>query len=256
VEGVIGNPRVRERISKICVGLAAPCDPPEVEETILHYFSEKFAGAPSLPFAAFMTHDFEFVHGFTGGRTVQEFLGDLDEVEGSPLLPATAEDAKKLTKLGETASKAADKLDWAKVVKAGKAGAAIRGRCDERGALDAAMASARGWAAAEFQSAVEGLLAGAAPTDFMAPLTKVKTAFKGEPEADTASTGKDVLKQFDKIAKMESKKPELAAKWRETAAKAHGGTVWGPVFGAAGLPEPEEDEEDDLPDDGWKPGDR
>ena len=28
-------------------------------------------GAPSLPFVAFMTHDFEYVHGFHGGRDVQ-----------------------------------------------------------------------------------------------------------------------------------------------------------------------------------------
>ena len=74
VEHVLGNPKIRERISKYCVGLAACCDPPDVEQPLLLWMSERFPDAPSLPFGVFVTHDFEFVHGFTGERSVAQFL--------------------------------------------------------------------------------------------------------------------------------------------------------------------------------------
>ena len=48
VEHVLGNPKVRERISKYCVGLAACCDPPDVEQPLLLWMSERFPDARSM----------------------------------------------------------------------------------------------------------------------------------------------------------------------------------------------------------------
>ena len=39
VEHVLGNPGVRKRVSQYCVGLAACCDPPDVEQGLLEYMS-------------------------------------------------------------------------------------------------------------------------------------------------------------------------------------------------------------------------
>jgi len=161
---------------------------------LLFYFSEKFPKATSLPFGVFMTPEFEFVHGFTGSRSVEQFQADLDLVEQHPLFPATEKDALRLVKLGEKAAKAAAAEKWAKVLKTGREGAAIRGACAERDALDEAVAAARAYAESRFMWIEEQVKT----TDDLPSLTKellaLRKLFQGGPESETAKLGMRAVK--------------------------------------------------------------
>jgi len=238
VEGVLPTKPVRARISKIAVGLAAACDPPGVERKLLLYFTEKFGDATSLPFIAFMTHDFQFVHGYTGSRTIAEFEQDLDIVENHPLCPATAEDAAKLAQLGAKAITAAEDGDLPKVLALGKKGAAIRGRCDERAQLDEAMQFARDYAESEFVRIEEALVEDPADKKAAAAwrsdLKKLAKLFEDEPEEATAKLGVVAVTAYGKITAMDPEKPEKIATANAEALEVMKGTRWAPLFGGTG----------------------
>jgi len=242
---------VRDRIANSCVGLAACCDPPDVEDKLLFFFSEKFEGATSLPFGVFMTPDFEFVHGFTGSRSVKQFQADLDLVEKHPLFPATAEAAAKLTKLGERAAKDAAAEKWAKVLKTGRAGAAIRGACPERKALDDAVAAARKYAESRFM----WVETEAKTADDVVAMTKelraVQKLFKGEPEAAAAKLGQKAVITALAIRVAAEDTGADTADARKIAAEQYAGTRWEWLFRKRPPPDPDDDDIDweNIPDD-------
>jgi len=230
VEHVLSRPAVAKRISAYCVGLAACCDPPDVEQVLLEYMSAKFPDAKSLPFGVFMTHDFEFVHGFTGARTVEEFQSDLDIVEASPLFPATAEDAKRLAALGEEATALVAEGRWDRVLAAGRKGAEIRGRCAEREALDVALRNARAHAEERFGWVAQQV----AETDDLDEVNEVlrtiQRLYKGEEEADTAKVGMKAVKVALSLRKLAEKDEDKAASEREKALETFAGTRWTVLF--------------------------
>ena len=230
MERVLGSPKVRSRISAYCVGLAACCDPPDVEPVLLEYFSAKFPDAKSLPFGVFLTHDFEYVHGFTGARTVEQFLEDLDAVEASPLFPATAEDAERLAKLGAEATEHAAAGRWDRVLKLGREGAAIRGRCDERTALDVALRNARAFAEERF-GWVQKQVAEADDLDAVnEALREVQRLFKGEEEAETAQLGLKAVKDAVAVRRTAERDEDAAEAQREKARETYAGTRWTALF--------------------------
>ena len=79
VSSVLTDRRVRSRMSKAAVGLAAECDRPE--PTIQRMFSRHLAGARMLPFVAFLTADGEYITGFAGGSDANRFLVHLRKAE-------------------------------------------------------------------------------------------------------------------------------------------------------------------------------
>jgi hypothetical protein len=212
------------------VGLAACCDPPEVEEALLFLFSERFADARSLPFGVFMTPDFEIIHGFTGSRSTEQFQADLALVEQDPRFPATAFDAARLTKLGAQAAKHAAAQKWAQVLKVGRTGAAIRGACLERVALDEAVAAARAYAESRFMWIEEQVKT----TDDVAPLTKelrvVGKVFKGEPEEQAAKLGPKAVQAAISIRLREAAGEESVQAAREKALAKYADTRWEWLF--------------------------
>ncbi len=238
MEGVLPTKPVRARISKIAVGLAAAADPPDVERKLLLYFSEKFKGLGSLPYIAFMTHDFQFVHGYTGSRTIAEFEKDLDLVENHPLFPATAQDAAKLVVLGEKAVAAAEDGDLPKVLAFGRQGAAIRGRCDERAQVDEAMQFARDYADSEFvrieQALVERPADKKAAATWKKDLKRLAKLFKGEPEAATAEHGVAAITAYVQIDAIRPEKTDQLDRAKAKALESLGGTRWAPLFGGKG----------------------
>ena len=216
-------------MSELCVGLAAPCDPPGVETKLLHYFTEKFGDATSLPFAAFMTHDFQFIHGWSDLRTPAQFDKDLEKVLKSPLVPATEKVAKKLAGLAKEASAAAEKQDWAKVAQTHRKAAGLNGRCEGRDQLELAHQDARDWAQAQFDwvdSSLESVRDVKRAKDV---LNAVAKAFDGEPEAGVAKTGLKAVARFASIARMDG---ERAAKARAKAITEFADTRWSDLFKA------------------------
>lgn len=230
VEHVLGNKAVRERMSESYVGLAACCDPPEVEEPLLFLFSERFENAQSLPFGVFMTTDYEIIHGFTGSRTLEQFQADLDLVEKDPRFPATAADAAKLLKIGTRAAHDADAGKWANVLKAGRTGAAIRGACAERAALDDAVAKARAYAESRFLWIEEEVKTTTDLTTLNKELRTIQKLFKGEPEEESAKLGPKAVKAAVRFRQLDEALPETAIAERMKAAEKYEGTRWEWLF--------------------------
>ena len=230
VEHVLGNPAVRKRVSQYCVGLAACCDPPDVDRGLLEYMSLKFPDAPSLPFGVFMTHDFEFVHGFTGGRSVDEFQKDLDLVEAHPLFPATEKDAQRLAALGEQATEHVAAGRWDRVLRLGRDGAEIRGRCTERDVLDVAMRNARAHAEERFGWVAEQVAEVDDLTEINTTLREIQKLYRGEDEADTAKLGLQAVKQALAIRKVAESDEDKAELQREQARETFSGTRWTSLF--------------------------
>lgn len=85
VSTVVTDPRVRARMSRTAVGLAAECDRPE--PTVQQMFSRQLAGARMLPFVAFLTADGEYITGFAGGSSVDRFLVHLQKAEARAATP-------------------------------------------------------------------------------------------------------------------------------------------------------------------------
>jgi hypothetical protein len=177
-----------------------------------------------------MTPDFEFVHGFTGSRSVEQFQADLDLVEQHPLFPATEKDALRLAKLGEKAAKDAAAEKWAKVLKTGRAGTAIRGACAERSALDEAVAAARAYAESRFMWIEEEVKTTDDPSSLTKELAGLQRLFKGEPESETATLGKLAVKTALAIRTTLATDETKGNTMRDQAAVKYEGTRWEWLF--------------------------
>ena len=75
VSRVVTDARVRSRMSKAAVGLAAECDRPE--QTIQLMFRRHLASANMLPFVAFLTADGDYITGFAGSSSVDRFRAEV-----------------------------------------------------------------------------------------------------------------------------------------------------------------------------------
>jgi hypothetical protein len=214
-------------MDRLAVGLAAPCDPPGREDKLWQFMTEKFDGAPSLPFVAWVTHDFEYVHGFTGGRTLRQFEKDLEIVEASPLVPATLEVEKKITALAAKAAKAAETESWPTVLAAGREVAQLKGRCPQRDVLAEAVEQARDFAASRFDWVEDSVADAKDLKPLKAVLKGVQKQFKGEPEAETAKLGLKAVDTYARIAKLDGEKAVVA---RGKAAATFKDTRWAPLF--------------------------
>ncbi len=225
------NPKVRKRLNKLAVGLAAHCDPPKVEEKLLHDFTKRFHPAPSLPFVAFVTHDYKWVHGFHGGRSVKQFLADLDIVEASALLPADEKIEKQLAALAEKATAAADEEDWAGVVKLSRQAGKTKGNCEGRDAIAELRAQAADSVELTFDEVMGALLesddSDLAP--LKATLAGVATTFKGEPEAQHAVIGQKAIERYRALTKLEGAAHDTAL---ARGAKDFADTPWAILFEA------------------------
>ena len=92
VSRVVTDPRVRPRIAKVAVGLAAECDRPE--PGVQRLFNRHLANARMLPFVAFLTAEGEYITGFAGGSDANRFLAHLRKAEARvqaarPVAPTT-----------------------------------------------------------------------------------------------------------------------------------------------------------------------
>jgi hypothetical protein len=230
VEGVLPNAKVKKRMQKLCVGLGAPCDPPGVEQELLVYFSEKFEdpSGKSLPYIAWLTHDMKWVHGFWGGRTLPQFLEDLDKVEKSPLVPASEAVEKQLRALLAKAQKAATAEDRAGVLAVSAAAGKLHGRLDEvRDELEGLDLDVRDWIAARFDWVEDALRTKRDMEPAKKALAGIAKTFKGQPEADVAARGLKAAEAFRKLRGLSGAAKDKA---RAQGAKTFDGTRWSSLF--------------------------
>ena len=226
---------MKDRVAKLFVGLAAPCDPPGQERAVAELMQANLKGAQTLPFVGFVTPDLQWVAGFSGGKSASGLASVIDAVENSPLLQASPEVTKKLTALAEQAAAAAEKAQWPKVLAAAKQASALRGRSPIREQIDVALGQARAWAATEMTGILDVVRSGGDRSAARAALKKVSGAFVGEPEAREADAG---MKAIDKYGVILAIAPDKQAAAREKAAKDFAGTRWTALFAApAAAPE-------------------
>ncbi len=209
----------------MCVGLAADCDKPENDVDKL--INAHMAGAGTLPFVGFVTRDLKWVAGFSGYKNADEFAAVLDEVENSPVLAASPADAKKLEAIATQAEQAVQKGQWSAVMAAMKASGAVSGRSPLRAKIAAAVAKAREWADSEMTKQVDAVKTGGDRAAVRAALTKVASAFAGEPEAKDADNG---AKAVAKLAVIEGLPPEQQDAAREKATKDFAASRWVAMF--------------------------
>jgi hypothetical protein len=214
VERVLTDETIRDRIAKLCIGLAAECDAPNVEPDVEKLLRSKLTKATTLPFVAFLTHDLQWVHGYSGGRNAATFAAELEKAEQSPLVYATPAVEKKLETLATKAEKDAAKSRWAGVLKSAAAADGLVGRSAVRERIVAQVDKARKWASAAFDDAIKRLAAGADRAKVRVSLKGVASAFAGHPEADTAKTGLKAIDRLTRLAKTDPAKQEaLKAKY-------------------------------------------
>jgi hypothetical protein len=225
VQGVLPDPNVKDRVSKLCVGLASDCDKPEGE--VQKLLAEHLGAAGRLPVVAFITRDLKWVDGYRGYKDAAGFLSVLAQVEKSPVLDASPGDAKKLETLAAQADKALEKEQWANVMAAWKGAAAVQGNSPLRARIEAAVAKARVWADGEMTKGLERVKAGGDRNALRAVLKKVTTTFAGEPEQKEADLG---VRALDKLSVIEGLAAEQQAVSREKAAKDFAGTRWSALF--------------------------
>ena len=229
MEGVLTNPKVRPRIAKLCVGLGAPADPPEMEQDLLIYLSKHFEGKGSLPYIVFLTHDRKWVRGFSDTRTLAQFLDDLDKVEQSPLVPASKEVETKLATAAKQAEHLVEAEDWVKLMALVRSTKSLTGRCAQRNELDELTQSVRDHAAARFDWVEETVASEGAIAAAKKELKSLQKLMKGEPEADIAATGVAALFVYARVGKL---KDAAATKARAAAAKQFAGGRWAALFDA------------------------
>ncbi len=87
VSTVLPDPRVRSRLSRVAVGLAADCDQPE--PFLARLFQREQPSARMLPLVAFLTPDGGYVTGFSGGCDADRLLAHVRHAEA--MLPARAD---------------------------------------------------------------------------------------------------------------------------------------------------------------------
>lgn len=228
MQGVLPDPSVKDRISKLCVGLAADCDAPEND--VQKLMRDNLPGAGTLPFAGFVTTDLKWVAGFSGYKSAADFVAVLDQVDKSPLLQAKPDAVKKLETLAVQAGKAVEKEDWKGVMSAAKSAGDIKGRSPVRDKIAESVTKARTWAETTLVEAQKTVQTGGDRTVCRVALKKVSVAFAGEPEAKDADAG---LKAIDKLGVIEGMAAEQQAAAREKAAKEFASTRWAELFGTA-----------------------
>src|SRR5882724_3406270 len=135
--------------------------------------SDNLKGANTLPFVGLVTTDLQWVGGFSGYKTADEFYAILSDAEKSPLLQAKPETAKKLDAFAAQASKSAEKLDWRGVLAAAKSAGDLKGRSPARDTIAALVAKARAWADGEMTKSLDAVKAGGDRSAFRADLKKV-----------------------------------------------------------------------------------
>jgi hypothetical protein len=228
VERQLPDAKVRDRVSALCVGLAAPCDPPDREDAVAWMLQEKFPKAPLLPFVGIVTHDLEWVGGWSGRSTVDSVVAAIEKAERSPLRPASAETRARLAKLAEDAASAAAKSDWKAVLAASRSASALAGRAPERERLTESVGKAREQAEGELQKAVAALKpADADRAAVRASLKKLAGVFAGEPEAADCEKGLAAIERLTTVdALAEDARPDARAK----AAKDFAETRWVVLF--------------------------
>jgi hypothetical protein len=72
-------PQCSGQLSQVAVGYVYDIGRPEMGQ-VDHAIRSRLSGARLMPLVGFLTPDMEWVHGFWGGRTPQQFLGDIDHV--------------------------------------------------------------------------------------------------------------------------------------------------------------------------------
>ena len=222
---MLPDPKIKDRIANLCVGLAANCDAPESD--VDKVMRDNLKGASQLPFVAFVTSDLQWVGGFAGFKSVDEFDAALTAAEKSPVLDAKPETTKKLEGLAAQAAKAAEKSDWKSVFAASKAAHDLKGRSPVRGQIAASVKKARDWADGELAKAFDSAKAGGDRNPLRAALTKLSAAFAGEPEQKDADAG---LKAISKLTTIETLAAEQQDAARTKAAKDFAGTRWAALF--------------------------
>jgi hypothetical protein len=232
-------------IAKLAVGLAADCDKPE--DGIDAIMRERLKGASTLPFVGFLTHDGEWIDGFSGYKDAAAFAKVLEAVDKSPLLQATPAVQKKLAALATTAGKAAEREDWKGVMKVVRDAGKLSGRCAERDAIGALEKKARDWAVAQFDAAIKIAQTGGELDEAKKALASVRKHFTGEPEAEDAGDGLKALGKLKTVLSVEAR-GSGADGVRERAAEPFKDTRWARMFeqgtgatdeGAEPAPEPE-----------------
>jgi hypothetical protein len=193
-------------------------------------------GAGTLPFAGFITADLQWVAGFSGYKDAGAFDGILADVEKSPLLQAKPEIAKKLDAIAAQAAKSVEKQDWKGVFAAAKSANDLKGRSPARDKIAESITKARAWADAEMTKQVDAVKTGGDRTAIRAALTKISSAFSGEPEAKDADAG---AKALAKLGVIEALAPEQQDSAREKASKEFASSRWVAIFDKS-IPKPAE----------------
>ncbi len=218
---------VRDRAAELFVGLKSECDAPNQEAEVAKLLREKLPGAGTLPFIGVLTADGKWVHGFSGHRSPDQFLADLDKIDASPLLDASPATVKKLEKIAAAAEKALAKQQWSKVFKAESAAAKLIGRHASRNTVSAAAAKARGVAESGLSKAYDALAGGETRDEARKTLYQLSKAFRGQPEGDEAAAG---IKASDRLGRLAEIAEEHRAAARAKAATEFAGTRWAKLF--------------------------
>lgn len=206
----------------------------------------KLAGASTLPFVGFVTHDGKWVEGFSGRKAGTAFMKILEKAENSPYLQATDAVRKKIAGLLKRAEKAAPKNDWKTVMKSNQNANKLEGRCPERTALNALVDQGRAWAKKQFRAAIKTARDEGDTSAAHKMISKVKSQFRGEPEAEEATEGIAALRKLTQLKKIEAggSAPDDI---RERTAKAYEGKRWAGLFGEGyGTDEDDDDDEESV----------
>ncbi len=219
--------RIENKLSELCVGLAAACDPPKAEKKVAALMRKKFAGADSLPYVAWVTHDMKWVHGFWGARTADEFYADLLRVEKSPVPNASPADQKKLAAIATKAGESAEKGDWKSAFAGLVAAGRISGRSPSRETLSELRERADAWAAAELDACARELVGSGDRTQARKALRSLGKVVTGTDHAAEVARGLDAVKRHNKVG---TAPPERAEKLRAQAQAEFAGTRWEALF--------------------------
>jgi hypothetical protein len=218
---------VKDRIAKLCVGLAAPADPPEQEAPVDTLMRAHTNPLSLVPWAGIVTHDLQWIGGFSGRIELDAIVGVLDAAEKSPLLDATPEVAKKLDAVANDAEQQAAKAQWQRVMSAAKSAAQLNGRCAARERIAAAVGKARAWAEKELTDALVLVRGNGDRAIARAALKKVAGTLPGEPEAAEADAG---VRALDKIAVLETLPADKLDAARDRAHTEFAATRWKVLF--------------------------
>ncbi len=225
---------VRDRASKLFVGLSAPCDAPAREAAVSKLMSANLKNANTLPFVAVLTDDLKWVTGFSGHRTAEQFAADLDIVDKSPLLDASPAVAKKLEKIATKADKHAEKRLWSKLLACEDDASELTGRHPARDRITAHADKARAFAETSITEVIKSLSGdgegkgGGDRTAARKTLMRLAKDFRGQPAADDATIGIKAVDRVARLAKLEGDAREGA---RKKFAKEFEDSRWTQLFG-------------------------